>query len=524
MTAEGHIVADQSEIAAFLGDPATHGGAAVERIDTHISMVFLAGDTVWKVKRAVRFAYLDFSTLDKRETACRAELALNRRTAPALYLRVAAITREADGRLALDGAGETVEWAVVMRRFDQEGLFDRLAERGELTADHVRDAVTAAAALHRDAETVPAPPAGADGAGGLRRNAQAILAEMKENAALFGAGDLDDFHERMHEALDAASSLLSRRVADGYLRRCHGDLHLRNICLFEGRPTLFDCIEFNDALSCIDVLYDVAFLLMDLEHRELRPLANVALNTWLPRAPGGAPASLEGLAALPLMLAIRAAVRAMVSAAAGEVQKSDAERDALYEAAREYFLLARGFLDPAPPRLVAVGGLSGSGKSTLGRALAPDLGRAPGAVHLRSDTLRKELFGVAESEKLPDAAYTREVSDRVYGELFARARLTLAAGQAAIVDAVNADPAGRADLRAMAAQAHVPFTGIWLDAPVETLKARVTARIGDASDADAAVVALQLEEDPGEIDWQRLDAGGGAAAVLAAARRMFDAD
>ncbi|MEK9662489.1 MAG: hypothetical protein VW644_12280 [Alphaproteobacteria bacterium] len=153
-----HLIDDQSEVVAFLGDSATHGGAAVERIDTYAAMVFLAGDTVYKIKRAVWFIFMDFSTLARREAACRAEVTLNRRTAPALYRGVVAITREADGALALDGTGEAVEWAVVMTRFDQEGLFDRLAERGALSADHIRDAVAVAAQLHRDAEIVREPP------------------------------------------------------------------------------------------------------------------------------------------------------------------------------------------------------------------------------------------------------------------------------------------------------------------------------------------------------------------------------
>ncbi len=540
MTAIDPVVEDQSTIAAFLGDPATHGGAAVERIDTHISMVFLAGDTVYKVKRAVRFGYLDFSTLQKREAACRAEIALNRRTAPDLYRRVAAIARAPSGALALDGPedgpdgpGETVEWAVVMRRFEQDGLFDRLAERGALTPAHVRDAVTAAAALHRTAASVFALPAGstaaggyplADGTGGLKSAMIANLDELTGRPELFPPDTLATLRGTSLAALDANAALLEGRRARGYVRRCHGDLHLRNICLIDGRAILFDAIEFSEALASIDVLYDFAFLLMDLEYRGLRALANLALNVWLPLAPGGAPAALEALAALPVMLASRAQVRAKVAASAEAAQPGAAGRAAMRDAARAYFALSQSFLEPLPPRLVTVGGLSGSGKSTLARALAPELGRAPGAVHLRSDTIRKEMFGVVETERLPPAAYTREMSDRVYGEIHARARLALAAGQAVVVDAVSSDAAGRAELRRLAERAGVPFTGIWLDAPADTLKARVTARSGDASDADAAVVAMQLVEETGPIDWRRLDAGGDFGAILAAARDFLAAD
>jgi aminoglycoside phosphotransferase family enzyme/predicted kinase len=522
MSADSHIVEDQSAVADFLADPATHDGAPVERIDTYAAIVFLAGDAVYKVKRAVRYSFMDFSTLEKREAVCRAELTLNRRTAPDLYRRVAAITREADGGLALDGVGQPVEWAVVMRRFDQDGLFDRLAARGALTAEQVRDAVVAAARLHREAEIVRDPPSDAVGGTAAYGGVIAEIAdELAERPDLIAPDELRACADAQHAALSQVAPLLDRRRADGMVRRGHGDLHLGNIALVDGRATLFDCIEFNDAIATIDGLFDIAFLLMDLEHRDLGRLANVALNAWVPAAPGGATGTIEALAALPLMLSLRAGIRAMVDSKAGAAQADADERRAHDAAARAYFAAARGFLEPWPPCLVAVGGFSGSGKSTLARALAPDLGRAPGAVLLRSDAIRKELCGVAETEPLPEAAYARAMSDRVYAEMFARARLALQAGQSAIVDGVNSDPAGRADLRKLADEAGAPFTGFWLDAPAETLKARVTARRGDASDADAAVVARQLREDPGPLDWHRLDAGGGSDAVAAAARGLL---
>jgi aminoglycoside phosphotransferase family enzyme/predicted kinase len=523
MTETDYIVADQTGIAAFLADAATHGGAPVERIDTYAAMVFLVGDTVYKVKRAVRYSFMDFSTLAKREAALRAELTLNRRTAPDLYRAVVAITREAGGGLALDGGGTPVEWALVMRRFDQDGLFDRLAERGALTAGQVRDAVAATARLHAGAEIVTAPPAKGGSGVGLAGTIVEIVDELAERPDLIDAEARAALGEALHAALAAVTPLLDRRRADGMVRRGHGDLHLANIALVDGTATLFDCIEFNDAIATVDVLYDVAFLLMDLGHRGLRPLANVALNAYIPAAPGGAAATLEVLAALPLMLSLRAGIRALVDSKAGATQAEPAARQAFDDAARAYFAEARAYLDPAPPRLVAVGGLSGTGKSTLARALAPALGRAPGAVHLRSDVVRKELWGVPETEKLPAEAYARAVSDRVYAEMHARARLALQAGQAVVFDAVSSDPAGRADLRALAEAAGAPFTGFWLDAPEVVLKQRVTARTGDASDADAAVVDLQVREETGPIDWQRIDAGGGPDSVRNAAFRLLGA-
>lgn len=521
MTEDSHIVVDQSDVTAFLADPATHGGMPVGRIDTYAALVFLAGDTVYKVKRAVRFSYMDFSTLEKRKAACCAELALNRRTAPDIYLRVAAITREADGELALDGAGEPTEWAVVMRRFDQDLLFDRMASRGALTVAHVQGAVTALTRLQRAADIACGPPGDVGDGFGLAGTIAQIVGELGERPDLIAVDALIGFGDALAAALAAIEPLLERRRGDGLVRRGHGDLHLGNLCLFEGRATLFDCIEFNDAIATVDVLYDMAFLLMDLEHSGLRSLANAALNAYVPVAPGGAAKTLEALAALPLMLALRAGIRAMVSAKSAPRQGDPGRRATMETAARSYFDLAEAFLAPEPPRLVAVGGLSGSGKSTLARALAPGLGRASGAIHLRSDAIRKELYGVAETDRLPESAYTAAVSDRVYAEMFARTRLALSAGQAVIVDGVNADPAGRSELRALAAGARSPFTGLWLEAPAGTLKARVTTRHGDASDADAAIVARQLDMDVGPLDWHRIDGAAGAESVLDVARRLL---
>ncbi len=254
-----------------------------------------------------------------------------------------------------------------------------------------------------------------------------------------------------------------------------------------GRPTLFDCIEFNDDIAIIDVLYDQAFLLMDLEHRGLRTLANALFNRMVERT-----GDIDGLALLPLFLSTRAAVRAKVEASAGKDQS-----------ARAYFDHAVKAIDPPGPKLVAVGGLSGSGKTTVARKLAPAIGPAPGAVVLRSDVLRKELHGVGETDRLPPDAYTPEMTRRVYAELVDRARRILSAGHGVVVDAVHARPEERKALEDMARELGVPFRGVWLEADPDTLIARVKARTGDASDADEDVVRRQLTYDIGPLSWPR---------------------
>jgi hypothetical protein len=512
---------DQRAVLAFLADPASYGlppGTRIERIDTHCAAVFLAGARAYKLKRAVRFPYLDFSTPALRERFCRAELAINRRTAPDLYLGVRALTREPDGRLAFDGRGETVDWVLEMRRFDQDALFDRMAEAGRLTPALMRDLADAIRRFHDAAEPMP----GFGGRKGFAHVLAGNLAELDRAAAdgTLDAAAVQVVARESEAALAGLGALLDRRREAGLVRRCHGDLHLRNICLIDGRPTLFDAIEFSEELAAIDPLYDLAFLLMDLEHRRLRPLGNLVLNRYLDRTVESVPAT-NALAALPLFMATRAAIRAHVSATAARMQPDEAEAARARAEARLYLDLASRLLKPVPPRLIAVGGLSGTGKSTLAYALAPALGAAPGARVLRSDVTRKRIMGVAPETRLPPEGYSAEVTARVYETIRTEAAAALAAGAAVVADAVFGRPEERHAIEAVARAAGLPFDGLWLEAPPATLAARVESRRADASDADAAVVRRQLEQPTGAITWRRIDASGDASQTEAAARKAL---
>jgi uncharacterized protein len=497
------IVEDQSDVLAYLRDPASHGGEAVEEIETHAAHVFLVGERAYKLKRSVRFAFLDFSTIALRQAACESELAFNRRTAPELYLAVAAVTRDADGRLALDGAGEAVDWLVVMQRFDQETLFDRLASRGALDDGQLRDLADAIAAFHDIAE--PRPDMG--GREGLAHVIAGNMATLREGEGTFAPSAIDTIERLWRRGLDRHGALLDARRGAGQVRWCHGDLHLRNICLIDGRPTLFDGIEFNPDIACIDVLYDLAFLLMDLQHRGMARAANLVLNRYLGRTE-----DVAGLALLPFFQSLRAGVRAMVSAIeAGEGHEEQGPE------ARDYLDLATTLLERPPPGLIAVGGYSGSGKSSLAADVAAVVGAAPGAVVLRSDVVRKRLMGVAPEAALAKDAYRGEVTQRVYGHLHALARRALAAGATVILDAVHGDAAERDAAAALAAKAGVPFCGLWLEASPTVLRSRVAARRGDASDATLSVLESQLDRGAGDIAWTRLDAAGAPGDVSTAA-------
>jgi aminoglycoside phosphotransferase family enzyme/predicted kinase len=503
---------EQQEVVAFLRDPASYGTAVarVDIVETHISVVFLAGDRAYKLKRAVKLPYLDFSTAELRRQACEAEFALNRRTAPGLYLEIGRLARDARGAVGFSKEGETLDWVVVMRRFDRALAFDALAQNGRLDRHLIDRLADHIAEFHTAAEHRP----GYGGAAALREvaltNHRCLAAARR---AGFAAAAVDGIRDKWLGAIAANAALIEARRAAGKVRRCHGDLHLGNICLWDGEPTLFDCLEFSEALASIDILYDLAFLLMDLVHRGFDDFANRVLNRYLDRTFED-----DGLAAMPLFLSSRAGIRAHVAATALD-QRPDAA--GMRVAALAYFDLAERALDPAPPRLVAIGGLSGSGKSTLAAALAPDFAPCPGARLLRSDVTRKSLCGAAPETPLPESAYRPEISQLVYDALQRKAATALAAGYSVIADAVFLRPAERAALAKMARLAGVRFSGLWLEAAPATMAGRIRTRQHDASDATTTVLARQLEQDPGPIDWIRLDAGGGPEATLAAARRAL---
>lgn len=514
------LVADQSEVVSFLTRRFAGNGAPPRVVTTHASMVFLTRERAFKLKRAVRFAFLDFSTPERRLALCEREVTLNRRWAPGLYLAARRLTREADGRLALDGAGELVDALVEMRRFPDADLLEARVAAGDVTPALMTGLARRLAALH-----AAAPPerdrSGGDHANAERGGAAALARVLAlDDAALRAAGvfagaEIDALTGALAAAHARLAPLLDARRDAGKVRRCHADLILRNICVLDGEAIPFDALEFDEDLGTIDVLYDLAFLLMDVWRAGRADLANLVFNRYLDAAD-----ETDGLALMPFFVAVRASVRAHVTAA--QAREAGPEGAAALAAqARAYFDLARACLAPVAPRLVAVGGLSGSGKSTLAAALAPALGPIPGARVLSSDRLRKAMHGVSAETRLPPEAYRPEVSRRVYATQREAAARALAAGSAVVVDAVFDRPDARAAIEAVAREAGARFDGLWLDAPLSTLGDRVEARRHDASDATRAVLEAQAEGDVGAMGWTRLDAAAPPERLAGVARRIL---
>jgi len=481
---------EQAEAAAFLQRLA--GSAPVE---THISLVYIGRDTVWKLKKAVRLAFLDFTELEARHRFTLRELELNKPAAPGLYRDVVPLVRRSDGALALDEPGEVIDWVLRMARVPHGDFMDEIAAAGKLTAELLDSLGDAVAAYHRSL----ASSAREHGVPEAMRHVAQGNAQSALDAGL-PPDAVQAWRNQILAAIDVIAPWLTQRGRDGFVRRAHGDLHLGNLCLWHGKPVPFDALEFDEAMGTIDLGYDLAFLLMDLDRRVDRAAANRVLNRYVART--GDAALTRGL---PAFLSLRAMVRAHVEAKRGN--------NAL---ATQYLVAASAYLQVRPPLIVAIGGLPGTGKSTLARALAPDLGNAPGALVLRSDEIRKRQHGVAPEERLPRSAYSKAASKAVFAELGALARDAAAGGHAVIADATFIDTDDRTLIESAADAEGVRFVGLWLGAPMAILEARISSRQDDASDATLAVLHAAANAGAGAGRWLAVDASQADSALRAA--------
>ena len=486
----------QESVFAFLTDPTAHPD--VQRIDTHAASVFLEGARALKIKRAVHFPYLDYSTLAKRKAACDEEMRINSQFAPQIYRRVVPITQGGDGSLGIDGDGVPIEFAIEMTRFNERQTIDHLAAAGEPDRGLVEAIADAIAASHALASLAPADPWIKSIPTFIEGNTRAFRI-----AACFPEADIGDLAAASQSALLRIRGLLEQRGRQGHVRRCHGDLHLANIVLIAHKPVLFDAIEFDPTIASVDVLYDLAFPMMDFVRYQRHAAANALLNRYLRTT---SVENLDALAALPLFLSLRAAIRANVLLARiGQTSRVKAD---VMSSARTYFRIAGQFIYPPAPILVAVGGLSGTGKSVLARTLAPGVMPLPGAIVLRSDVLRKQEFGVNETDLLPESAYQPQVTSKIYDILVQRASRILIQGHSVVVDAAFARESERDATRDVARRLNTRFVGLFLQTDLATRMDRVGRREGDASDATREIAGLQERYDIGTLDWAVIDASG----------------
>jgi len=468
-----------------------HPVQAIDLLETHISRVILTGPFAYKIKKPVDLQFLDFTTLEKRRHYCHEELRLNRRLAPQLYLDVVPITGSPDAPV-LGGSGPVIEYALKMRQFPQEALLDRLLVRDAVTPAHIDALARQVAAFHAQAAVADA----AVPFGTPERVHQPVEENFRQIGERIQAAEDRAVLERLrvwteHE-YEVRLPDLARRKEQGFIRECHGDMHAGNMVLLDDEITVFDCIEFNENLRWIDVMCEVAFVVMDLTDRGRADLAYRFLNAYVE-----ATGDYDGLRVLRYYLVYRALVRAKVAIIRMTQDDLDAQSAAeTRERYRNYTRLAERYTAPPAPLLMITCGLSGSGKTTVTQALLEHLG----AIRLRSDVVRKALFGLAPEARsgsgVASGLYTRDAGERTYARLAELARTILSAGYPVILDATFLKRAQRDDMRQVAADLGVPFRILHVHAPDEVLRARVARRereARDPSEANLAVLEAQIK-------------------------------
>ncbi|MBI4583182.1 MAG: AAA family ATPase [Planctomycetes bacterium] len=458
-----------------------------EVIETHISWVLLTGPYAYKIKKPVNLGFVDFSTLEKRRHDCLEELRLNRRLAPQLYLEVVAIAGSEESP-AINGPGPILEYAVKMVQFPQEDQLDRVLERGELRRERLDEIVRKIAAFHGRIDRAHE----ASEFGSVERTYQRVKDNflqirkvIDKPADLRRLYDLERWTEEAHAAL--LEKLRARR-RDGFVRECHGDMHLGNMALLGGEVMIFDCIEFNPHYRWNDVISEAAFLAMDLHARERPDLANRFLNSYLEIT-----GDYAGLAFLRYYLVYRAMVRAKVACIRfGQGPMDEAEKHHLLEQYAKYLRLAERFLEPARPVLTITHGLSGSGKTTATQEIL----ERQGAIRVRSDIERKRLFGLQPLERsgsaLDAGLYGPEAFQKTYNRLAELSETILVAGYPVLADAAFLKWKEREQFRALARRLSVPFGILHLEAPEQVLRQRIAGRTGDASEASLEVLKQQI--------------------------------
>jgi uncharacterized protein len=461
----------------------------VRLIQTHISFVLLTGDYTYKIKKPVNFGFLDYSTVEKRQHFCTQELLMNRRTAPEIYLEVLPIFQKGD-RFYL-GSSSTpptavevpVEWTLKMREFPQDALFTNLLERGELTEQLMVELGREVAQFHSTANSNEYIRS----FGEVSQIRAAIDNNYQISQKYIGGPQTQAQYNETKQYTDSFfaenSELFASRIANNKICECHGDLHLRNLALWQDKILLFDCIEFNEPFRFVDVMYDIAFAVMDLEFRGHQELGNAFLNAYIEQT-----GDWEGLQLLPVYLSRQAYVRAKVSSLMlNESEIPEAEKQEILQTAASYYKLAWEYTKQRHGKLILMSGLSGSGKSTIARYLA----RKTNAIHIRSDAVRKHLGGIPLNERGAADLYSEEMTAKTYNRLLELGIMLANKGWEVILDAKFDREHLRTNAIELARSHQLPLQIIYCTAPIELLRERLEQRQGDIADATAELLSSQ---------------------------------
>ncbi|HBB34906.1 MAG TPA: adenylyl-sulfate kinase [Cyanobacteria bacterium UBA8803] len=454
----------------------------IQLMQTHVSYVLLTGDYAYKVKKPVNFGFLDYSTLAQRQHFCKEEIRMNQPNAPEIYLDVLPIVQTGE-RLVLGGTGQAVEYALKMRQFPQDTLLSAMFEQGKLTVSHIEELGRIVAKFHAKAQTNDYIRT----FGEVQKIRAAFDENYQQTQKYIGGPQSQQQYDETKQFTDKffaeQQELLAIRRDNNWIRECHGDLHLRNICLWPDRIQLFDCIEFNEPFRFVDVMYDVAFAVMDLEARGRKDLGNAFLNTYVEQT-----GDWEGLQVLPLYLSRQAYVRAKVTSFLldDSAVPESAKQEAVAVAAG-YYRQAWEYTKQHEGRLILMSGLSGSGKSTVARQLARQLG----AIHLRSDAVRKHLAGIPLDRLGGDELYTAQMTEKTYDRLLELGITLASQGFPVILDAKYDRQTFRGDAIARTRIHHLPLQILYCTAPLEVLRDRLLSRTGDVSDATADLLRMQ---------------------------------
>ncbi len=461
----------------------------VQLIQTHISYVLLTGDYAYKVKKPLNFGFLDYSTLEKRRHFCEEELRLNQRAAAELYLAVIPITQAAGGaepKFQLGGLGEVVDYAVKMRQFPQQTLLTELYEQGELTETLLQELATVIAKFHLGTTTNDYIRS----FGEVSQVRQAFDENYEQTQQYIGGPQTQQQFEQTRTYSDrffaTHQALFADRIKNNWIRECHGDLHLRNIAYWNQQFFLFDCIEFNEPFRFVDVMFDIAYIVMDLQARQRSDLSTVFLNAYVEQT-----GDWEGLQVLPIYINRQTYVRAKVTSfLLNDPTVPDHEKRTALDTAALYYRLTWESTQPKAGRLFLMSGLSGAGKSTTARQLA----RRIGAIHIRSDAVRKHLGGLSLDQRGDAALYTPEMTQKTYTRLLDLGLALAQAGYTVILDAKYDRQALRETAIAQANAHHLPLQILHCTAPLELLTQRLRQRTGDIADATPDILAAQSFE------------------------------